>query len=519
MWSFLEENCADVVDKTNITVNLTSILTMNNPLPHIPAVIDIITKGNLQDNHIDLITQFIEQLMNYNPNSLWATIIDKLVNTPEDILELAQKKYKSIERILSCMNYLVEQLGPTKILQPNVMILSKVYTKNLEYISWNLLKFGGYELEIHYEGEETIEINVTDSRANIYFHRSKAKYVTIIIFNQATFFYCGGFYQKFSQPVMQFFHSDNIETLHEDSLTVKYQLQAEQDAVCFVSSFNNDDRSWPVLNKTMNDNNGQITCQFPYGNYFGIIEKTNVTEELQSIMSKKLSIEDSLERINELLRKFFSFFEPLDINYVTNIVGNIEIAKNKKTLTLYFNILNELLNIDLLVLKEAEKTYESGSKLLLYTEKIISQFTEKEAISLNNLYLSHLNHEANLKVEDCDERTCKVIFFDGHNNDCKTSEICIIWPPGKVKPASLIIIFKNKLKFFDNFSKSTKLVGLFHGESKRQEFSDVVFTWSKRNESVDTKCKLSIKNTDNFIWEETNPRNLNDSLICTIDSG
>lgn len=519
MWSYLEENCADVVDKTNITVNLTSILTMNNPLPHISSVIDIISKGNLQDNHIDLITQFLEQLLNYNPNSLWATIIDKLINTPVNILELAQRKYKSVERILSCVSYLVEHLGPTKILQPNVMILSKVRTKNLEYISWNFLKYGGYELEIYYEGEASIEINVTESSANIYFHHSKAKYVTIIIFNQATFFYCGGFYQKFSQPVMQFFHSDYTENLHEDLITVKYQLQGEQDAICFVSSFNNEDKSWPVLNRTMDENDGHITCQFPYGNYFGIIEKYNVTEELESILSKKLPIEDSLERTNELLKKFYSFFEPLDVKYVTDIVGNIESSKNIETLTLYFKILNELLSIDLLVLKEAENIYESGSKLLLFTEKFLSEFKEKKTISLNNLYLSHLNHEANVKVEDCDERTCKVILFDGPQKNCDNSEICIIWPPGKIKPASFIIIFKNKLKFFDNFSKSTKLVGLFHGEAKRQELIDVAFTWSKRNESVHTTCKLSIKNTDKLIWKETSQRTLNDGLICSIDSG
>lgn len=520
MWSTLEENCADVVYKTNITVNLTSILIMNDPVTYISSVINIISEGNLQENHIDLITQFLEQLISHTQsNTLWASIIDKLVDTPEQVLRLAQKEYKSVERILRCMNILTQQLGPTKILQPNVMILSKIHTKNLEYISWYLLEYGGYQLEIHFEGEDTNNINITNTRADIYLHHLKTRYVTIIIFNQANFFDCRGFYQKFSQPVMQFFNSDNTEHLKEDLLTVKYQQQAEHDTICFVSSFDSEKRFWPVSNRTLADSNGQNACQFPYGKYFGLIEKTNVTKELELILSEKLPIEDSLERTNELLKYFFSVFEPLDVKYVTDIVGNIKVAKNMKTVTLFFEIFNEILNIDFIVMKVAEQIYESGSKMLLYTEKIIHQIKEKQTISHENLYFSHLNHEINIKVQDCDDRSCKVMFFEGTQNNCETSDICIIWPPGRSKSASVIILFTNKLKFFDSFSKSTKFVGLFDGEAKMRSLIDVAFKWKEQNEAVVTMCKVSGKNPEDFKWEDTNPRSQNSALVCAISSG
>lgn len=512
-WSSLE-NCEDVVENSNITVNLTSILRMENAKNYVPSVIDMLNRYELQIIDINLITQFLEKLLRFLPDdSLWVSIVDKLLDTSEDNLRNVQNDYKSVERILKCTKDLIDLLPSVDFKGDNLIILSKKTTTNLEYISW-VNETTSYQLKLHYAYEEDIEIRTNENTIILAIPKNLIpEFVTIIAFNQPKFFHCIGVYQKFLPPVILISQTNNSKKSTETLLTVEYQYTGS-DSICFISTFENSARDffWKQLNHTIEKDNGNIVCQFPLNTYFGLIENINVTNELEEI-KKEISLCSTLERTNDLLKYFHYKFQPIDVELVTHIVQNA----NEKSLSIFLDIMNEMMNINLNIMMEAENEYGTGDKMLRHAANLLTHFREEKTHPYSNLFVAHIEHQVTSRV-NCTGNNCEITLLEVHDS-CDESDISILWP--YKEPITVIILFKNPFRFSESHSKSPNLVGLFypHHLPNQDHLIKVLFGWKNQEKGMNISCGNMLQNE--VVWQEFEAVTEKDSTanLCLIESG
>lgn len=489
-------------------------------------MIDIIHRNDLQPTEINLVTKFLEQLLLVQlRDTSWVTIIDKLVNSSTDVLRNSQEKYGAIERILNCVTDLVGKTEFSEIHGENIIILSILPTEDLKLISWNQLD-SGYEVKVHYRTEVATQINRNVPKVIISLPeiQSNGRNITILTFNEADFFNCDSYYKKFSPPVIQIFNSNSKET--EKFLTVEYQHQTEISQTCFVSRFGqvNDSFFWRTVNKTTENNKSRIVCEFPMEKYFGLIGNVNVTYELEVILSDQACLLESLQKTKDLLDEFHALFQPRDVMYVTEVLEYVKGEINDQILDKLFGIVNGIMNIQLHVLTVAERIYRTSTKVLGTLAKSLRLFKDNKKYSLTNLYVSHLKYGFILKVHSCSEKTCEVTYLEGSMEKCDVSELCISGSDDQQsqKPMSVIILFKNFFKFFEDKTKfSTKVAGIFPTDESEDATSNLTIYFSLDTQQVATDLKCAtIDHTQDFMtWHESEVSRHNNTLYCNMGSG
>lgn len=492
VWITPTESCADVVDSTNATVNLTSILNMGIPESYIMAVDDIIKRFDLGFTEIELITKFLEQLLNvYIIDAIWTRVIDSLLNVPEQILRIAQTQYNCIERILSCISTLAKKIDTFEVYHPNIAILSKKSTRNLSFISW---KQSGaeYELKLHYSNDQSKHLREEkfDVVINVPEEKFESEYITVIAFNQAKFFKCDGLSENYFRPVFRIQLTDDLIS---SNVTVKYKGKFEINTICAVSNLGGIGKEvFPVTNRVNTSaNDGNIVCNFPLGKYFGVVT-VNVTKILESIITDdNISPMEKLENTSVILNKYSEMFSSKDIEYVTNISMLVANDFDNLSATKFLFILDELMDIRLHVLRKAEQLYNSSTILLGLTSKCLSYFGKN--ITYKNFVVSSIE------------------FFNTVSNDI------IIECEGTCITSQTVIAFqKNIFKFSDEYEHSTEIVGIFNiHETQVEEASVKVSFLLKNQEVIDLNCLIESEDG----WNEFKPESDNIRHTCVIQSG
>ncbi|KAJ8935161.1 hypothetical protein NQ314_012980 [Rhamnusium bicolor] len=402
-WSELEETC-NIQQSTNITVNLTNIVFLNNPKLYTQQIAEIAEDyANLLPMDIHLISKFLEQVASSDDINIYMVvkIIDQLMNVPENVLKESQILFNATDRILYYVDKIIvnsKYIG--ELTEANFFIISYyIKDSNLSGIvikSYNEIYFTIFKIFNVFDMEEVKKIDNLNAAivlseslmTHIYLKQDYDSRIIVTVYKNPKFFNEELKNIKNAGIIMGVLLPDLGDEFSGEIFTIYNNSNIGSDFNCSFWSYDLDIKKGSWKNEAQRgDGQSSVFCIYDHLTHLALVRKEefNITQELEKIISSEKSLSEKLEEAATLTSNYYSDFQPVDVMLLSTLLYEVT-RTDEDNLDLVADIVNKVIDIPSEILQKSQIMYNATGKILTYFNDILQKFSSSTVIERDNFY-------------------------------------------------------------------------------------------------------------------------------------